>query len=414
MTIKYELWDSNQLPAYQACAAAFEKTNANIKVDVQQLGWDDYWQGITDGFVSGSGPDVFTDHLARYPEFAQTDQILALNDFVERDKVDTGQYFPGLADLWTTPDGKRFGLPKDWDTIAFTYNQQLLADAGIDAASLGKLDWNPKDGGSFEKLVAHLTTDEAGKRGDEAGFDKTKVKVYGYGFVGDGGANGQTEWSFFTGSNGWTYMDKPFWGTKYNYDDPKFVETIAWVQSLIEKGYAPTLEQIKTSGHMDFFKAKSSALTSLGSWEIGDAVKAEFKVGFFPTPIGPTGKRASMFNGLADSISKNTKHPEESWQWVKFLASADCQNLVADTKVVFPAIPAAAAKVKAGRLADGVDVSAFTIHVEDGTTFTFPIADHASDVNAVMTPAMQAIFTGQGAAADVLKKANADVNAIFG
>jgi len=41
--INYWLWDNNQLPSYQACAAAFEKQNPDIKIKITQTGWFDYW-----------------------------------------------------------------------------------------------------------------------------------------------------------------------------------------------------------------------------------------------------------------------------------------------------------------------------------------------------------------------------------
>ena len=76
--ITYWLWDTNQLPAYKACAAEFQKQNPDITVKITQTAWSDYWTGISTGFVSGSAPDVFTDHLARYPEFALNDQLVDL------------------------------------------------------------------------------------------------------------------------------------------------------------------------------------------------------------------------------------------------------------------------------------------------------------------------------------------------
>ena len=61
-----------------------------------------------------------------------------------------------------------------------------------------------EDGGTFEKLVAHLTVDVNGVRGDEPGFDKTRVKTHGLASDGSGGKGwGQTQWSAFAGSNGW-------------------------------------------------------------------------------------------------------------------------------------------------------------------------------------------------------------------
>jgi multiple sugar transport system substrate-binding protein len=71
--INYWLWDALQLPAYKAAAEAFEKANPDIKVKITQTAWGDYWTTLSTGFVSGTAPDVFTDHLARYPEFVQND-----------------------------------------------------------------------------------------------------------------------------------------------------------------------------------------------------------------------------------------------------------------------------------------------------------------------------------------------------
>src|SRR5690606_20021506 len=125
VTLRYGLWDANQLPAYQACADAFTAKNPNITIEIEQLAWDDYWTNIATGMISGSNYDVFTDHLAKYPEFVSKNQIVDIQPMVDRDGVDVTQYEGELADLWSR-DGQRFGLPKDWDTIAVVYNQDAL------------------------------------------------------------------------------------------------------------------------------------------------------------------------------------------------------------------------------------------------------------------------------------------------
>src|SRR5512132_2826157 len=156
-TIRYALWDSNQLPAYKKCAEAFQAKNPKIQVKIEQRGWDDYWGGLTTSFVAGNAPDVITDHLQKYPEFAKTRQLAPLDEFIARDRVATDIYFPGLAQLWKGEDGKTYGLPKDWDTSAIYYNKQYAKDAGISEQQITSLTWNPRDGGPFEKAVAHLT-----------------------------------------------------------------------------------------------------------------------------------------------------------------------------------------------------------------------------------------------------------------
>ncbi|MCV2395683.1 sugar ABC transporter substrate-binding protein [Actinotalea sp. M2MS4P-6] len=412
-TLSYWLWDANQQPAYQQCADAFHEANPDITVEITQNGWDDYWSGVSTGFVSETAPDVFTDHLSKYPEFVTQGQLLPLDDYVAADGVDLSQYSEGLADLWVGQDGHRYGLPKDWDTVAIFYNADMVADAGYAPEDLANLTWNPDDGGTYEQLIAHLTVDKNGVRGDEAGFDKNDVAVYGLGLPGSGGANGQTEWSMYTGTTGWTHTDVNPWGTHYNYDDERFQSTIAWWYSLIEKGYMPPPETTVGASMNDDFGAGKYALNVNGSWMINSYYGYDgINVGLAPTPVGPSGERASMFNGLADSIWAGTKHPDEAAKWVEFLGSTACQDLVGQAGVVFPAIPSSAELAKTSFADRGIDVDPFMVQVQDGTTFLFPITDHAADVNAIMQPAMDAVM---GGTADVssLTEANDEVNALF-
>ncbi|WP_207913909.1 hypothetical protein [Micromonospora sp. KC213] len=86
-----------------------------------------------------------------------------------------------------------------------------MEEAGVKTEDLQNLTWNPTDGGTYEKLIPRLTVDKNGKRGDEPGFDKTKVATYGLGLNSSGGGFGQTEWSQYTFSTGWTHGDRTPW-----------------------------------------------------------------------------------------------------------------------------------------------------------------------------------------------------------
>src|SRR4051812_39835586 len=171
-TIEYWLWDSGQQPGYQKCADAFARQNPGLKVHISQYGWDTYWSKLTAGFIADTAPDVFTDHLSKFAQFVDLKVLRPLDDLGPTQDIQDGDYQEGLAQLWKGQDGKRYGAPKDWDTIAIFYDKAVLKAAGVDPSELQNLNWNPRDGGTFEKLVAHLTVDVNGKRGDEPGFDK--------------------------------------------------------------------------------------------------------------------------------------------------------------------------------------------------------------------------------------------------
>lgn len=300
VTIKYQLWDANQLPAYQACADEFVEAQPDIIVEIEQLGWDDYWTGIQTGMISGSAPDVFTNHLAKYPEFAEKNQLVDIQPMVDADSVSVDGYEGELAELWSQ-DGQRYGLPKDWDTVAVVYNKAMLDAARIDPAIFEEWTWNPDDGGTFGETIAKLSIDENGNDGTSPDFDATKVAQYGLALsVGD--AYGQTGWSFFAASTGWRFIDAP-WEPLFHFDDERVINTIQWLadQSLVN-GFCVPEEQIPSLEAETLFTSGKSALVFHGLWMINwFADNAAFEFGFGRRPTGPE-SRICMFNGLADSI----------------------------------------------------------------------------------------------------------------
>lgn len=413
VTIRYQLWDSNQQPAYQACVDKFQEQNPGITVKIEQLGWGDYWSGIQTGMVGGTAPDVFTNHLAKYPEFSAKNQLLDIEPLVKRDNVDLNAYISGLADLWAR-DGKRFGLPKDWDTVAVVYNAAMLEAAGVTVEELNNATWNAQDGGSFGELLRKLTLDDQGRNALDPAFDKTKVVQYGFIPQGPGGFSGQTQWSMFAVSNGFKFTDGP-WTNKYYYDDPKLAEAVQWYANLaLVEGVAPPNADIASLGAGTLFQSGKGALTTDGSWTVGDYLKnSSFDVGFARLPEGPDGRK-SMFNGLADSIWVGTQHPEEAWKWVKYAASKECADIAGSFGVFFPSQQSGVDAALAKRKAEGVDVTAFTDQALDPNgTFLFPITDNGAEISTIMDATMDSIMLGQSTAADALKTANTEVNELF-
>jgi multiple sugar transport system substrate-binding protein len=417
------LWDSGQQPGYQKCADAFAGANPGLKVHISQYGWDSYWSKLTAGFIADTAPDVFTDHLAKFAQFADLKVLRPLDELGPTKDINDADYQAGLAQLWKGQDGHRYGSPKDWDTIAIFYDRAALKAAGVAESELQNLTWNPRDGGTFEKLVAHLTIDVHGVRGDQPGFDKNNVKTHGLSAEGSGGGGwGQTQWSAFTGSAGWHATDKNPWGTHFNLDQPAFQDTLNWYFGLVRKGYMPTYDEIGGANPIGTDKEIQSGIAAMGlsgSWMIStfsnltDAGGKKLDIGIAPTPIGPTGHRASMFNGLADSVTTLSKQPENAAKWVKFLSSERCQEIIGQSGVVFPARPKgtelAVAYNKSQR---HLDVTPFTRQVQDKTTFLFPVTSNAADITALMAPRMDAVYIGS-APVRSLTTLNKQLNALF-
>lgn len=47
-----------------------------------QIGWSEYWSSLTTALVSETAPDVFTNHVTRYPEFVVNNVLLDLAPYI--------------------------------------------------------------------------------------------------------------------------------------------------------------------------------------------------------------------------------------------------------------------------------------------------------------------------------------------
>lgn len=153
-----------------------------------------------------------------------------------------------------------------------------------------------------------------------------------------------------------------------------------------------------------------------GAWLLSTYYGAKgLDVGTARTPVGPTGKRATMMNGLADSVSKGARNKAGARKRVAYLASDACQTVVGRYGIVFPATRAGTKAAVAAYEKRGVDTTAFTQPVadkKDFTTFSFPITNYAADVYALMRPAMQDLYAND-APVSGLDETNSQINVLL-
>jgi multiple sugar transport system substrate-binding protein len=411
--LNYWLFGNNQVAAYGEVARQFERRNPGITIKITQFGWVDYWLALTTALISDTAPDVFLNHLSRYPELAANGALVDLAPYIKRDGIDRSVYIENLYALWGR-GARQYGLPKDWDAIGIFYNRAMLEQAGIDPAELGRADWNPRDGGTFGRLIARLTLDRAGRNGLAPDFDRTHVVQHGLLISGASDGFGQAEWSHFAASTGFRFYDAP-WSRRLHYDDPRLAETFRWLRqaSRHDRWIVPAQDARQLRAH-GLFAARRGALALGGSWMTQWYINhCAFPIGIAPLPAGPAGRK-TMVNTLADSIPATARHREEAWRWVKYLASPEAQAIVARHGVVFPAIRAAAEQAAEVISARGVDAGVFLrAATAPGGTFEYPIVERGSDLAFITRAAMDRIFLGDADIAVVLAKLHREVNELL-
>ena len=191
------------------------------------------------GFIADTAPDVFTDHLSKFAQFADL-KVLRPLDELGPTSGHPGRRLPARPGRAVEGPGRQAvrhteGLGHHRDLLQQRTRSRPPAST---RPQLRTCTWNPTDGGTFEKIVAHLTVDANGKRGDEPGFDKNQRQdLRARRSDGSGGGGwGQTQWSAFTGSAGWQATDKNPWGTHFNLDQPAFQDTMSWYFGLVDEG----------------------------------------------------------------------------------------------------------------------------------------------------------------------------------
>jgi multiple sugar transport system substrate-binding protein len=413
-TLEYWMWDDVQLPAYEQCAADFTEENPDIEVEITQTAWGQYWTNLATQLAAGSAPDVWTNQSSYYPQFVADNQVEDLQPYIDEagDAVDLDQYVSGLADTWVV-DGARYGLPKDWDTVALVFSREAVEAAGIDAASLQELTWNPDDGGTFGEVIAQLTVDANGVRGNEPGFDPSNVETYGFLPEWTDGSEGQNMWGNFAHMNGFEYADVNPFGEEFNYDAPELAETIDWFAGLSDQGYAPALDIQSSLWRIEVLMSGAGAMTTLGAFNQMTFADAADDYIFAPLPTGPEGRKSAI-NGLSDAMYAGSDNKDAAWKWIQYLASPECQNVVGETGVVFPAVQEASDRSVEVRAESGLDAEVFFTYLDDPEgTFLIPVANNGTEMAQIVQDAIQSVALGSTDAQTALTEANEKVNALF-
>lgn len=410
-TINAVMWDPTQLPVYKQCAAVFRK-KTGITVNLSQTAWATYWSKLTTQLAAGTGPDVFTNHVNYFTQFSSSNQLLDLGPYLKKSgyKVDTAEV-PSNK-LWQV-GGKQYSLSQDKDVTGLLYNEADLDT--YKAPEMSKLTWNPDDGGTFQKMIAHLTIDKSGNRGDSPDFDKNNIKTYGFAMLNGGGVAGQVSWSNFALSTGWTYANKNPDPTKFNLDDPKFVKVWDWVQSMYKAGYIAPPSLVSSLGEQPLLDQNKAATIIQGSWEAAQRVPAADKTQKFQwaqLPTGPNGHPNSISNSIGPSVNAGTKHPEQAAKWAEFIVSPTCADIVAKSGVEIPVVPEAAAKALETLKAQGVDTSGWAeLFAHPEWLAAWPLTKAGAQINDLSNTAFDNVLpAGKQSPKSVLTQLNKSVN----
>lgn len=383
VTITYGIWDKNQEPTLRKIADKFEEENPNIKVNIELAPWDQYWSKLETAASGGTLADVYWLNGPNIAKYAEGGMVTPLDDLIEKDSYDMSNFPQSLVDLYTVK-GKKYAMPKGFDTIGLWYNKEIFDQAGVKYPD-ETWTWD-----TYRETAKKLT-------------DKSKGI---YGTVAPN-ANQVNFYNTIFQAGGYVLSDDK---KTCGYDKPEAIEGIQFWVDLIKDGSSPTYEQLQDTDDTQYFGSGKVAMGFFGSWSTSeflgmDALKGKIDV----TVLPKKDKRATVIHGIGNVIYSKTKYPEQAWKFVKFLGDKEAMEIQGKDGVDIPAYkPATSTFVDSNK-----DINLKVFVDELDYSVMYPCSQKTAEWQQLEGDYMKQIWAGKVTPEEGCKKLAAEMNKVL-
>ena len=315
----YQDWRTDWFPSMaQEMLEQFHATHPNIRV-FYTPDPEDVVESMPDAMQAGTAPDVFASCCAHFPTWAQGGHTLDLRPFVEAD-LDQATIDDWDAAQYTSffkRDGQQYGLPKYHGALALYYNKDLLDQYGVDYPDQ---TWDHDD---YLSAMKGLTHDRNGDGqtdlwGSMIDISWARIQMY---------------------VNAWGgHLVDPDDPTLCRMGEPEALQAMEWIRARMwdDKVMATFLDVQNVTTRQAFITGQI-AMVEEGSWALKDILsEADFRIGVAPLPAGPA-RRVTLDSTDGFGIYAGTRHPDASWELLKFLISKEYGRAMARANFLQPA-----------------------------------------------------------------------------
>ncbi len=291
-------------------AERFTKEHPNIKVEVSYLSYDELYDKLVTSMAGSKPPyDIFLVDDIWYAQFSSAGWLLDITDRVDAETK--AGIFDAAWDI-TTVDGKIWGMPWMLDQEMFYYNTEMLKKAGYDAP--------PK---TWEEL-------------EEMGMKMKEMGIVEYPIIWSW-AQAEASICDFVAllyGNGGVFFDE---NNEPAFNNERGVQTLTWMKDSIDEGLSnpSSLASVEEDVRSVFSQGKAAfAVNWSYMYELAQFNKEESQitgqVGLALMPVFEQGKKEGVVSSTIDgsmgfSIATKSEHPDEAWEYLKFLTSEPIQ-----------------------------------------------------------------------------------------
>jgi multiple sugar transport system substrate-binding protein len=302
----------------QAAIKAFQEQNPKIKVAWQITPQAaDYMQQLLTNFAAKTAPDTSFITSDSYETLRKQGLLMDITDRIKNDSL-LGQkgYFnePQESTRCADDKGRWHGIGSCWVAPHLYFNADLLDKEKITPPGFKDdevWDWN-----KFIEIAKQLTIDDKGRHPGDSGFNADNIQRWAI--------NWPMWWIPIASaihSNGGSFIKDG----KLALDSPEAMEAMQRLYELVYVHHvAPRTASMSDLGmtNTQMIDNGKLAMGVDGSWALSWMNPSTVKNVKLGTGALPKMKQpAALMQAHFHSVIQSTQHPEEAWQWVRFLAT---------------------------------------------------------------------------------------------
>lgn len=384
----------------QAAIEIFQAETPGIEVEWRHIpDAAEFGRVLLTDLSAGTQPDTSFILSDQYETLRQNGILMDITDQIKSDPV-LGQenYFIEPQETFRCADseGRWHGIGSTWVAPHIYFNAALFEEEGIEPP--GFLDDQIWDWDTFLTICKQLTVDGNGRHPDDSGFDADDIQRFG------------VDWpmlwiplSSAVYSNGGEYLTP---NGLIGLDSPEAMEALQRVADLVYVHHvAPRSAALTELGMTNTQMVDTGRLAMAidGSWALSWMNSSLMSVPLGTGALPKMGEPAALMQAHFHAVLASTEHPEEAWQWVRFLATPFYQQHFAKIGLWIPNQTSMLTEEGLkGWITEGIHPDNYSQFATDylpahGVAVRLP-AGYIEASNDYLTPAFEALAAGTPAA----------------
>lgn len=268
---------------------AFHEEYPNITVNIETIGYDDYFTQMQTRVAGGTAPDCYELNIENFAAYANKGVLAELTG------IDTSGYNATALNAFSV-NGKQYGVPGNFSNVVLIYNKDLFDQAGI---SYPTNDWTWDDAMEACEKISALGDDIYGIYQPITFNEFFKVAAQ-YG----GGVLNADKTAFTINS------------------EENLKAATMMISKVTETNVQPTEAQMGGMGDWDLFESGRLGMIPTGIWAFNTFADAcDFNWDICVEPGGT--QKATHFFSNALVVNADSDKKEAAATWINWLASSD-------------------------------------------------------------------------------------------